>query len=365
MGPHINSGHRMNANSQTAAKQRTVVIYRLGSLGDTLVALPCFHAIARATPGARRVVLTNFPVSAKAAPLEGILGGSGLIDQAMAYPVGTRSLKSLWALRRQLRALGADTLYYLTPARGMAAVWRDIVYFKLCGFRHIVGAPSTPALQTWQTINAQGELEPECARLARSLCANGALPPIDLHDRKLWDLRLSPRELQAADLLTEHLRSGPSIVINMGGKVAEKDWGEANWVALLNGLSHVHPELGLLVVGAQEDSERARRVTAKWPGPVVDACGRLSPRESAAAMRHASLFIGHDSGPMHLAASMGVPCVGLFGGYNRPVVWHPFGEGHRIIHRMSGVNDISVDEVLTRSLAALASLPAAHVATSL
>ena len=54
-----------------------IVIYRLGSLGDTIVALPCFHAITRAHPGAERIVLTNFPVSAKAAPLEGILGGSG------------------------------------------------------------------------------------------------------------------------------------------------------------------------------------------------------------------------------------------------------------------------------------------------
>ncbi|MCH8181072.1 MAG: glycosyltransferase family 9 protein [Proteobacteria bacterium] len=334
----------------------TIVIYRLGSLGDTLVALPCFHAIERATPGARRVVLTNFPVSAKAAPLEGILGGSGLIDQALAYPVGTRSLKALWALRKQLRALGADTLYYLTPARGMAAVWRDILYFKLCGFRHIVGAPSTPELQTWQTLNAQGELEPECARLARSLSAGGQLPAIDLHDRSLWDLRLSAREQQVADAVTAELQGRPTLVINMGGKVAEKDWGEARWMALLNGLGREHPELGLLVVGAQEDSERARRVTQNWPGPVVDACGRLSPRESAAAMRGAQLFIGHDSGPMHLAATVGVPCIGLFGGYNRPVVWHPFGEGHRIVHRMSGVQDISVDEVMNLARAGLSGL---------
>lgn len=358
----------MTATSPAATPPRTVVIYRLGSLGDTLVALPCFHAIERATPGAHRVVLTNFPVSAKAAPLEGILGGSGLIDRALAYPVGTRSLKALWALRKQLRALGADTLYYLTPARGMAAVWRDIAYFKLCGFKHIVGAPSTPELQTWQTLHAEGKLEPECSRLARSLTASGGprgVAPIDLHDRTLWDLRLSPRELATADERTAHLGTGPRLVINMGGKVAEKDWGEGNWMALLNGLALEHPDLPLLVVGAQEDSERARRVTASWPGPVVDACGRLSPRESAAAMRHACLFIGHDSGPMHLAASVGVPCVGLFGGYNQPVVWHPFGVGHRVIHRMSGVQDIGVNEVLTQALQALAGrVPAPAVAAS-
>ena len=47
-------------------KVRKVLIYRLGSLGDTLVALPCFHLIERMFPGSERVLLTNFPVHAKA-----------------------------------------------------------------------------------------------------------------------------------------------------------------------------------------------------------------------------------------------------------------------------------------------------------
>jgi len=46
-----------------------VLIYRLGSLGDTVAALPCFHLIERAFPDAERLVLTNVPVSTKAAPL--------------------------------------------------------------------------------------------------------------------------------------------------------------------------------------------------------------------------------------------------------------------------------------------------------
>ena len=48
---------------------RKVLIYRLGSLGDTVVALPSLHLIARAFPDAERRVLTNFPVSGKEAPI--------------------------------------------------------------------------------------------------------------------------------------------------------------------------------------------------------------------------------------------------------------------------------------------------------
>lgn len=331
--------------------QRPVVIYRLGSLGDTIVALPCFHAIARAHPSAERIVLTNFPVSAKAAPLEGILGGSGLMDRAMAYPVGTRSLKALWALRRELRALGADTLYYLTPARGLAAAWRDWLYFKLCGFKHIVGAPLTAELQANPVVNDQGDIEQECLRLARCLRALG---PIPVDDRSHWSLGLREAEYQRAAQCTEPLRGRRYLAINMGGKVAINDWGMSNWLPLLSRLSASDPALGLLVLGGPEDHPRGEEAARVWQGPQVNACGALKPRESAAAVEAASLFIGHDSGPLHLAAAMGVRCIGLFGDNNPPAKWHPYGPDNLALHDMRGVQHITVAQVAQAAEAALA-----------
>ena len=327
-----------------------VVIYRLGSLGDTIVALPCFHAITQAHPGAERIVLTNFPVSAKAAPLEGILGGSGLMDRALAYPVGTRSLKALWALRAELKALGADTLYYLTPARGLAAAWRDWLFFKLCGFKHIVGAPLTRDLQANRVVNAQGDLEQECVRLARCLQAIG---PIELNDRRNWDLGLSASESDQANRCLQGMGASRFMAINMGGKVAINDWGMDHWLPLLKQLTQARPDLGLLVVGGPEDHERGQQVAAIWQGPLVNACGSLKPRESAAALKAATLFIGHDSGPMHLAAAMGVRCIGLFGNNNPPAKWHPFGPANMALHDMRGVRSISVSQVAQAALARL------------
>ena len=52
---------------------RRVLVYRLGSLGDTLIALPSFHLIARAFPSAERRLLTNLPVAAKAPPAAAVL----------------------------------------------------------------------------------------------------------------------------------------------------------------------------------------------------------------------------------------------------------------------------------------------------
>jgi heptosyltransferase III len=172
------------------------------------------------------------------------------------------------------------------------------------------------------------------------------LGPIDLDDPRMWDLSLTDRELRAGALVLGPLQSNPYFAINMGGKAKEKDWGLPNWRGLLERLSDQHPDAGLLIIGAAEDSERAQEIRAVWHGVVVDGCGRLSPRESAAAMRHALAFIGHDSGPLHLAAATGVRCVGLFGNLNQPKRWHPRGRHHRILHNMGGLDTIGVSDVI-------------------
>lgn len=325
-----------------------VVIYRLGSLGDTVVALPCFHKVAQTWPNAERVILTNFPVSSKAAPLEVILRNGGLIDSVIAYPVGTRSIRDLYRLALQLRRLKSDVLIYLTPPRGLTNAIRDWLFFKLCGFKDIVGTPLTNDMQNCRRLDSGEEpgvkvSERECERLARCL---EPLGPIDLDDPRMWDLRLTDAELRAGAAAIAALKSTEYFAINMGGKAKQKDWGFGNWLELLTRLRDKYPTAGLLVVGASEDSERARSVARVWSGPVVDACGTLSPRESAAAMRRAMAFIGHDSGPLHLAASLGISCVGVFGNFNQPKRWHPRGPHHRIIHRMTGLDSIAVGEVI-------------------
>jgi heptosyltransferase-3 len=64
--------------------------------------------------------------------------------------------------------------------------------------------------------------------------------------------------------------------------------------------------------------------------------------------------VGHDSGPLHLAAASGVACVGLFGALNKPRKWYPFGVGHRILHDLAGVDQIPVAAVLEAVTAMLA-----------
>jgi ADP-heptose:LPS heptosyltransferase len=125
------------------------------------------------------------------------------------------------------------------------------------------------------------------------------------------------------------------VAVSVGTKVQAKDWGVENWHALLGEMAKSMPGRSLLLIGAAEESAASEYAASGWRaggGVVVNLCGRLSPRESAAALERAELFVGHDSGPMHLAAAVGTPCVAVFAARNMPRQWFPVGRQHRVVY---------------------------------
>jgi len=308
---------------------KKVLIYRLGSLGDTTVALPCFHLIERVFPTAERVLLTNFPIHAKAPASAAVLGDSGLVDGYMRYTVGTRSIAELWKLGREIRRFKPDVLIYLMPVRSLKAVQRDKWFFRLAGgVKRIVGLPSSDELIRVQD-RATGLYEAEASRLARTVRSLGDAGVNQLAN---WSLRLTALERHAARSALGELAGKPLIVCGPGTKMQAKDWGQENWRALLGKLFARYPGYGLALIGAKEDFEVSEYAVRDWAAPWVNLCGKLSPRETAAAFEFAGIFLGPDSGPMHLAACAGVPCVICFSARGLPGVWYPAGSQHRVIY---------------------------------
>jgi heptosyltransferase III len=330
-----------------------LLIYRLGSIGDTVVALPSLRAIARTFPRHHRVLLTNSPTSARASSPESVLAGTGLIHEAIYYPEDGDTLRKFSALLLELRRRQVRTMVYLQPRLTAAAVLRDVLFFRAAGVTRIIGVPRSVALRQCLENPRTGELEFEAARLARTLQPEIA---VDLSPAE-FDLQLSESEqLVAANyvLCSNDVGTAP-IAIAAGAKWAAKDWGEANWAALLESL---RSEAGsgpksVVFVGAADESDLAARLACKWSRRSLNLCGAITPRETAAVLARCALLICHDSGPMHLAASQQTPCVALFGNLNRPRRWFPYGESHQVIYEPSGVKNISVARVTEAVIAVL------------
>jgi len=318
--------------------KKNILIYRIGSLGDTIIALPVFHKVKEAFPNADITLLTNRPIVSKAAPLETVLGSNYFFDRVINYPIGTRNPMVLFDLLKQIRSLKIDIVINLATTRVLGtigktkrAVLRDKWFFKAAGITKFFGFPSIKEDFELSIDPITNEIEWEAKRLARRL---NQLGPIDLEADCYWDMRFTTDELakasEALNIIAHN--SKPIIAACAGTKMPSKDWEADNWLNLLKQLKVNFGDWNLVMVGAPEESERAERCIVAWGGAGVNLCGKTSPRVSGAILKQASVFIGHDSGPMHLAACVGTPVVAIYSARNIPRQWYPRGNFNKIIY---------------------------------
>jgi ADP-heptose:LPS heptosyltransferase len=331
---------------------RRVLIHRLGSLGDTVVALPCFHLIARVFPNAERRLLTNFPVHAKAPASAAVLEGSGLVHGYMRYTAGTRNPAELLRLAGEIRRFRPDVVVYLFHIRPWNNVRRDKLFFRLAGVRRVVGFASEQEM-SFRFDAATGFFECEADRLARLIAELGDADTANLSN---WDLLLSDAERYAARDALGTLADGPLIVCGPGTKMPAKDWGAENWQALLGRIAAKYPGHGLALVGAKEEFDGAENAAQLWTGPKVNLCGRLVPRQTAAVIERASIFLGPDSGPMHLAAAAGVPCAIAFSAAGSAGKWFPRGSKHQIVYHQTSCSGCNLEKCNVQGHPCLASI---------
>ncbi len=324
------------------SKTKRVLIFRVGSLGDTLVALPAFRLIADSYPNSERRLLTHLSENQKATPAQSILDGTGFVHGYYDYSTGAKTIKGMIRLSRQIRAWKPDVLIYLMEPKGLFRTLRDAAYFKwVCGIPHIIGLPVARDKREVQPHGKAGYVEREAKRLLRCLEELGEVDPEDL---AFFRLRLSEEERSAAARKVKALPEKiPIISVSIGAKCSVKDWEDANWVELFRRLGGMYPGHALVMIGAKVERQRSEKLLNNWRGPTLNLCGELSPRESAAVLQNADIFIGHDSGPVHLAASVGTRCVAIFSSRNPPGEWFPLGEGHHILYHQVPCSGCKLD----------------------
>jgi len=95
-------------------------------------------------------------------------------------------------------------------------------------------------------------------------------------------------------------------------------WGSKRWPYYGELAARLAVHLPVVVVGGPDDIGLGEEIVGAvgrsgGRGGAVNACGKLTLRQSAALIKHAALLVTNDSAPLHLASAVGTPIVALFG----------------------------------------------------
>jgi heptosyltransferase III len=320
----------MRTDSSRASRP-AVLIYRIGQLGDTLVALPAIQAIADMHRGARRVLLTDrHKTAANYVSAWDVLKATGWIDEVEFYdPSGLRAHENLGqvvSLAKRLRAYHFSTVYNLAMRTSPRTATRDRMFFRVVtGAREYRAIDPIAYPPPAQLAGALPRMVPEWKRVLDAVA-----PGRDQTGYRIPVSDAARRDLASRQFDAPFPRAG--IVVAPGSKMPAKCWPEERFVALGRLLLARCPGVRLYVVGGTDDKALGDRLCAAWEGG-ENWAGRLSIYGTAALMEQCSLFVGNDTGTMHLAAMVGLPCVGLFSARDYPGLWEPYGEGHAILRK--------------------------------
>jgi ADP-heptose:LPS heptosyltransferase len=314
-----------------------ILVYRIGSLGDTIVALPAFCAVRENFPNAFVALLNNAHEDSKRVMAQSVLPSEGLFDAWLTYPTGfsgTASLKERLKLLFELRSYKFDTLVYLAPRlRTRKQVKRDLFFFRLAGIQNFLGHHGLPSpLPQKENEKPLPLIEHEADHLLYRLSLSGLKTRAS--GEGSMDLRLSESELSKAQHWLEEncgeaLDQNRLVAIAPGSKWQSKVWPEINFEKLGERLIREF-NLFPVIFGGSEDRAGGERLIAKWKRG-ANAAGALNVRESAAALSYCRLLVGNDTGTMHLAAAVKTSCVVAFAAQDWPGRWYPYGKGHIVL----------------------------------
>ncbi len=145
-------------------------------------------------------------------------------------------------------------------------------------------------------------------------------------------LRLLPEEVAAAgaQLAREGLGDQPFAVIAPGAGWSGKIWRPERFAAVADHLLRCYGLRVCLLGTAAENSLAGALVAACRVAKPVNLCGKTPPAVAAAILQRSALWVGNDSGLLHVAACFETPCVVLFG----PTVvskWAPRHAAARVV----------------------------------
>jgi ADP-heptose:LPS heptosyltransferase/GT2 family glycosyltransferase/glycosyltransferase involved in cell wall biosynthesis len=313
-----------------AAEIRRILILKLDHIGDFLTAFPALRRLKQHFPHAEITVMAA-AASLKLANLEPAVDHTiefnffHAISAEGQRPIEAKELDRL-GTRLRLEQFDIAIDFRVHPET------RSILQYTgarlLAGFDRDGQMPWLDIAPEWE---GDDRLLPKRAHITDRLVlladavANACASPApslaaDTPDRTYLDPVLVARNA------TEAFRARPIVCIHPAAGNAMKQWPAASFAGLIDLLVECH-DVSVVLIGNDLDVETVEAVMASsdHPTSILSLAGHVALDQLAKILPGCVLFIGNDSGPKHLAATLGLPTIGIHSGNIDATEWGPTG----------------------------------------
>jgi len=306
---------------------KRILIVRTDRIGDVLLSTPVIKTLRDTYPCAYIAVMVS-PYA------KDIVDGNPYLDQVIIYDKDgkhrswARSIK--FAARLKKKRFDLAVILHPTNRAHLvsffAAIPRRIGYDRKFGFLLTDKIPHT------KQFGEKHELE-YSLDLIRYL-------GIEPKEKSLF-MPIRPESEKWVDELFEKegiAKTDKLLAIHPGASCPSKIWPLVRFAQVADRLAEKYG-FKVLAVAGPKDIKLAQDVLKNMQHPTVNLAGKTSVSQLASVLKRCRLFISNDSGPVHIASSVGIPVISIFGRNQKglsPTRWGPVGKKDKVIHKEVG-----------------------------
>ncbi len=303
-----------------------ILVIRYRFIGDTVLTIPFLRNLRKAYPDAQIDMLAG-PVSGD------VLLDCPYIDNLIFFDTTRKhkyentgeARKTFWSYVQLLRQNKYDKAYVLKRSFSSAAL------AFLSGIRQRIGfnTENRGFLLTKTLPYIQDRHEIEC--FLDVLRADN-IPVADNHLEN-WVNEKSEEKIQ--EILGNYdLSDKKKVLIHATSGNINKQWGLENFAQIVEYLSN-EKNIQVFFTGTASDysvyDKILRLIPSQLKNKPVNLCGKLSIQDSTALINKMDFIVGSDSGTLHIAASLNIPVVGIYGPMNY-IKWKAWGHIHKPVY---------------------------------
>ena len=295
---------------------RSILVYRMGNLGDIVVALPVFHALRDRYPKARMMLVTS-PTKRGAPGAVEVLAKDDTFNEMIVYYEDEASSPAfLKKLRSQIAAAKIDCAILLPDDLSTAkSLAKQMAILAASGVRRIIGAEIVD-----QKDFGKGQV-PRLMELIRFL-----------RPRKIEPLRWISFDTDDGARMIEKIPpgQGPLIGMQCGAKRPANRWMPERFIALGKVLVS-ELDARLIFTGSAGEKPLIDAIIEGIGPGCTNLAGQTTIPELAALANMCDCFVSNDTGTMHVVASTGKPVVAIFSARDHAHRWYPYGSQHIVL----------------------------------